>query len=43
MQSKETDAPNLVNIIKWFNKISRWVSTEIVSEPVVCPRSVAFI
>jgi len=29
---KETEAPNLIKAIDWFNKMSSWFSTEIVKE-----------
>lgn len=37
---KEKKAPNILKYITWFNKISRWVSTEILKRETAEARSV---
>lgn len=39
-QEKDEKAPNIVSYIDWFNKVSRWVSTEIVKGDTPEQRSV---
>ncbi len=36
----EQRAPNIHNYVKWFNKVSRWVSTEIIKGATPAERSV---